>query len=94
MTYRGDQYDDGFNDDYVDSLDDEMDPEGPSVADLRRLRHSGALCPSCWADVYDDAEVCSICGDYIVPTGGRVGRAGWKIVGVVVLVVVAVLIAL
>jgi predicted amidophosphoribosyltransferase len=85
---------DNINDDYVDSLDDELDPEGPSVADLRRLRHSGAKCPSCGADVYDDAEVCQVCGDYIVPESGGGSRVVWKVVALVVLVAVAVMMAL
>ncbi len=86
-----DHYQDGF-DDYVDSVDDELDPEGPSVADLRRLRHSGARCPSCGADVYDDAEACHVCGDYIVPTGSKAGNR--KVLNFVVAAVLVVLILL
>ena len=94
MGYQDEPNDDDFNDDYVDSIDDELHPEGPSVADLRRLRHGGTKCPSCKADIYDDTDICPVCGDYIVKDGGGNVKPFWKVVAVVALVVIVLVWAL
>jgi len=94
MGYQDESTSDSFNDDYVDSIDDELDPEGPSVEDLRRLRHGGAKCPSCNADIYDDTDICPACGDYITPESGKGNRKIWNVVAAVVLVVIVVVWAL
>ncbi|HEV3168469.1 MAG TPA: zinc-ribbon domain-containing protein [Isosphaeraceae bacterium] len=44
--------------------------------------HSGVVpCPSCGAEVYDDAEQCPACGDHIVhPTNQWYGKPWWWVV--------------
>lgn len=50
--------DDDFDDDYEDDLEvDELDDESDAHY----------VCPLCGAEVYDDANVCPACGDYMVP---------------------------
>jgi hypothetical protein len=52
-------------------------------------------CPNCGRQVYEDAEQCPHCGEYIIPGasgGGLSGQAGWYQV-LVVLGIVAVIIA-
>lgn len=36
-------------------------------------------CPNCGADVYEDAEQCPVCGEFILPGAGRLwaGRSAW-----------------
>jgi uncharacterized protein (DUF983 family) len=52
----------GF-DDPSDFVDDEgLDPEGPSRADIERFADESRRCPSCGEDVYEDAQLCQVCG--------------------------------
>ncbi|MEM9166733.1 MAG: zinc-ribbon domain-containing protein [Planctomycetota bacterium] len=53
---------------YDDDL--ELDPEGPSPEDLERFDRDGSDCPSCGAEVYDDATVCPICGELLTAEPG------------------------
>lgn len=34
-------------------------------------------CPECGAEVYEDADRCPKCGNYIIPGRRRRGTAGW-----------------
>jgi hypothetical protein len=54
--------DDEFDDDWPDDEDDET----PVVA-----------CPSCGSDVFDDAEWCPSCGDYITQTRSAWANKSW-----------------
>ena len=45
-----------------------MDPEGPGPEDLERFSGETAWCPDCGAEVWDQAETCRQCGNWI---GGR-----------------------
>ncbi|MEL6499422.1 MAG: hypothetical protein AAFZ67_00375 [Planctomycetota bacterium] len=47
------------------AYDDTLDPEGPSADDIARFGRDGSDCPSCGAEVFDDATVCPICGDLL-----------------------------
>jgi ribosomal protein L37E len=73
--------------------EDEID-DGPLEEDIARLSHDTAYCPRCGAEVWDQAEVCPACGEYL---GGNTStrpplmaewRAKW-----VILIILAVLIA-
>jgi len=52
--------------------DDELDPEGPSQADLERFGDEWTRCPHCAQRVYDQAEVCPKCLMPMTPAGTRV----------------------
>lgn len=43
---------------------DDEDHEEPSIEDLERFGHQSAYCPTCGAEVWDDAQHCSDCGAY------------------------------
>jgi len=43
-------------------IDDDLDPEGPSAADLERFGGDEADCPACGASVYHDMTMCPACG--------------------------------
>ena len=73
--------------------DDDVKDEGPSSVDLDELGgdddESQTLpCPSCGAEIYEDADRCSVCGQYVTP--GRSGRSvkswWWVLLGLIVLV--------
>jgi hypothetical protein len=49
-----------------------MIDEGPSAEDLDRFGGDTGHCPSCGAEIWDQAEVCPECGEYIV--GGTRSR--------------------
>lgn len=56
----------------------EEDPEGPQAADLAAGDEYGTTaCPACGAAVFELAERCGTCGEWIVPGSGssRRGRA-------------------
>ncbi|GIK19743.1 MAG: hypothetical protein DYG93_09015 [Leptolyngbya sp. PLA2] len=60
-------------------LDEGLDPEGPSAADLDRFGSEFVVCPECGFDVYDQAEVCPRCGRALTTLGGK-GTPAWVIV--------------
>jgi hypothetical protein len=79
MTATGDDWESDFDGD-----------DWPGEDDEETLVVS---CPSCGADVYEDAEQCPVCGDYIVHAAGVwSGKPVWWIllglVGVVAVIVV------
>ena len=45
--------------------DDDSDWEAPEDPDDDDAESLTTICPSCGADVYEDAEQCPACGDYI-----------------------------
>lgn len=56
--------------DYDGDLDEGLDPEGPSSADLDRFGDEFRTCPECGADVYDQSPLCPECGHaFGNPTG-------------------------
>jgi hypothetical protein len=59
---------------------DELDDDTPTVP-----------CPSCRAPVYEFADRCPSCGEWIVPSGGDASRRNPAFVVFVVLIVVALL---
>ncbi len=59
--------------------DDELnDWEYPDEDDHDDLSET-CPCPNCGADVYEDAEQCPVCGQYITPGGRNLwsGRSSW-----------------
>ncbi|HED53038.1 MAG TPA: zinc ribbon domain-containing protein [Phycisphaerales bacterium] len=77
-------------DSYQGGLDDPIDPEGPSIEDLRRLDAVEIRCPACGHEVYDDTAICPYCHEVIFdPDRAGAGRnkAMWSLVGVIVLIV-------
>jgi predicted nucleic acid-binding Zn ribbon protein len=75
-----------------DQRDDEED-DGPSDEDIKDLgeEHQTAACPNCGAEIYDDAEKCPKCGQYVTREfRGSRGPATVALVILVVLLVVAI----
>ncbi|TVQ62062.1 MAG: hypothetical protein EA378_06250 [Phycisphaerales bacterium] len=62
---RDEMYDDG------PSLDEGLDPEGPSAADLERFGDEYVTCPNCGSSVYDQAEACARCGHMLMSGKAR-----------------------
>lgn len=44
------------------NYDDDIDPDGPSRADMERFGDEFVTCPECKSLVYDQAEICQSCG--------------------------------
>lgn len=65
---------------------DDADDEGPSAADLDRFGGVTQTCPSCGAEIYDEAAVCWKCGHALGDPADRKSPV-WLIV-VVALVIV------
>jgi hypothetical protein len=64
-------------DDYSDELDEN---EYPDDDDLDQSSDDLLRCPECDEEVYEDAEQCPYCGQYIVhSTHPFHGRSGWWI---------------
>lgn len=57
---------------YDDPMLDDLDPEGPSAADLDRFGGETITCPTCHAEVYDQATVCPHCGEVLTGKEGRI----------------------
>lgn len=74
----------GFDDGYLDEdryddaeFDDMYSDDDDALGDQAETRP----CPSCGAEVYEDAEQCPVCGEYITfGTGVFEGRPWWWIV--------------
>ncbi|MCW5774879.1 MAG: hypothetical protein KIS87_00335 [Phycisphaeraceae bacterium] len=59
-------------------LDEGLDPEGPSAADLDRFGGAFVLCPECEFEVYDQAEVCPRCGRALTSLAAR--KTPWWVI--------------
>lgn len=59
------------DDDQVDS--DPIDAEGYDDAD----EDDTLPCPACGRQVYEDADQCPYCGEWIIPLRGRGGLPSW-----------------
>ena len=59
--------------------DEQLDPEGPGPEDLADLGTDEttdvAPCPACGAEIYEDADRCPRCGEYI--SRGAAPRWPW-----------------
>jgi hypothetical protein len=51
-------------------------------------------CPSCGAAIYEDAEQCPVCGDYVVESRRTLSGWPWWFVALGLLAIVAVILAL
>lgn len=67
-----------------------LDPEGPSADDLDRFGDELIPCASCGRRVYDQAEICPVCGGYVHRVRSK--TPVWTILVVAVLVVVIALV--
>lgn len=73
-------------------LDEGLDPEGPSAEDLHRFGDEMTVCPSCGSEIYDQAELCHVCGHAIERGGG--GPPAWVVVAAVLVIIGLLLIAI
>jgi hypothetical protein len=71
----------------VDNDDDNVDDDDDGATLTRP-------CPSCGLEVYEDAERCPICGDYITPNWSALQGMPWRWIVMGLLGFVAVLMAL
>lgn len=51
-------------------LNQGLDPEGPSAADLDRFGSEYTTCPRCGEQFYDQADTCPHCGDMMLHEPG------------------------
>ena len=75
MGHRRSQNDDGDEpeSDIDEAEDDELAPYDDDEAEL-------VACPACGLEVYEDAEQCPSCGEYIThSTSALAGRPAWMI---------------
>lgn len=84
---------------WTDEMEEEWDegdgdpPDGEFEDDSERSET--VVCPACGADVYEDAEKCPLCGDWITPQlSGRAAPPLYRWGAVVLLAVIAALIIL
>jgi len=73
-----------------------MIDEGPQQADLDELGghdESETLpCPVCGEEIFEDAERCPYCGQYVTPRlGGHSGWGKWLLFGLAILLISGVL---
>jgi len=66
--------------------DDELEDEGPQDIDLEEPGDGESLtapCPACGAEVYEDADRCPACGEFISPrlAAGTRGGLWWIVLG-------------
>lgn len=81
---NNDQNDDQV-DDWIDELDD-LDPEGPSAADLERFGDEFVTCPVCGRAAYDQADQCHHCGAWL-HAGPTQGVPAWVFVTVIAVLI-------
>ena len=55
----------------------DRDPEGPLDQDLVDNGEDSISCPACGRDVYEDADQCVHCGEWIIPSTSRAGGLHW-----------------
>ena len=71
------------NESWFDEADDELrDDEYPENDDSDDDATATVVCPHCGTDVYEDAEYCPVCDNYITITSGASplsGRPLWWI---------------
>jgi len=68
-----------------DHTEDQFDPEGPGIEDIDLQDEEGTdvvPCPACGVDVYQSADRCPACGQFVVPGAGATspGICWWWIV--------------
>lgn len=67
---------------HAPDLDEGLDPDGPSAADLDQFGGEFSPCPHCGEEFYDQAEVCPHCG--VAREAEPGGMPMWAIVTAVV----------
>jgi len=66
-------------------INEGLDPEGPSGADLDRFGDELTPCRHCGKHIYDQAEICPHCGGYVVESSKTISV--WSLAGVLLLIV-------
>ncbi|MGV6815516.1 MAG: hypothetical protein ACWA5W_11005 [Phycisphaerales bacterium] len=69
-------------------LSEGLEPDGPSAADLDRFGSEMMACPACGALMYDQAERCPECGEYVIEEPKRL--SAWAVVLMIVLIAVVI----
>ena len=70
----------------MNAEDDNLKDEGPQEIDLAELgdedQSETVPCPACGAEIYDDADRCPSCGQYVTirQEGASSGRWKWIVV--------------
>jgi hypothetical protein len=67
-------------------INEGLDPEGPSGADLDRFGDELTPCRHCGKHIYDQSEICPHCGGYITEPDHHVSF--WVLIGVFMLIAV------
>lgn len=83
MAYRDDQHEE----DDEANLDDREDPDESDITGGDDPEH--VPCPYCGREVYEGAEICPHCGNYISSEDAPRRRPRWAVVAVVVCLVIA-----
>jgi hypothetical protein len=76
-------------DNWSDEFDDNEYPDPDYDDDLEDVTET-VRCPNCWGDVYEDAEQCPACGEYVVmSTSAWEGKPlPWVLIGLTGIVAV------
>ena len=79
--------------DQFDSVD-ELDDEGPQSVDLDEFGYESESdtlpCPSCGCEVYEDADRCPACGEYISPRWAQTSNQSTWLLAAAVIAIAAI----
>lgn len=56
---------------------EDQDPDAPLDVDLADDSDDAVPCPACGRDVYEDADQCVHCGEWIIPSVTGAGGLHW-----------------
>jgi hypothetical protein len=72
--------------------DDDIDPDGPSRADLERFGDVTMKCPECGTELFDDVAVCWKCGRPVGPGAPAQGKQSpWVLIAIIITVLAVLL---
>lgn len=63
----------------------DYDPDGPLEEDLVDDGDDSVPCPACGCDVYEDADQCVHCGEWIIPSATGAAGLHWVWIAAAVL---------
>ena len=75
-----------------DEDDADLDPEGPDPHEMDYSDEPDlAICPHCRKMIFEDAERCPHCGEYVLLSETPLNTRGWLVIAVIVALLIAML---